>query len=683
MRKLILLTPAIIRGHHHFKTIGKFYKDYSDILSKYEIYHIINIDQPKHLKNYFTVYETIDTLNKCIPEFVHKEYNITNEPGFLKAYINLLSKLSSLNILDDDSIVWWYEDDWINTSSYNIFSIVDFFSNYKNTAITFTQSAPLGSFRCGPLMTKTYYESNFNIGNNLNDTCDPEKQIMRWLSGINRKNGNGMIHRNYKDNNIIQLFLFYTNNKKYDHNDFLHSRYNEKYFDKGLKFEYHFIRYNNSLIEYSPVVNNKINVKIITKSDLDIIFNNNYIKYIYAFPQIFTDYGRKFNDIYGLNKWSTINDNTTYVSKDIVSLYLGNWQLLTKDLLRLRPTITHNNDFFASLSDILQVLPYLYEKNFKHNILPKIEYISHCYGKYPNFEVLDDIIEINYIPNATLETFSSNGTTDIGKILNDYCGSYHIIRNDCDINNYHSFMNNFKLANKYFNKYFKINNSVNSHVDDYALNFNNTLGVCYQKPSKTRNNYYKKVNDDDFIKIINYIVAKEKYISIFISSDDNTFNDKLISAFPQIKVIKTKKPIYDDLEIVHAYNIINDICTKIKREKNFNMKVKYEMELKNKSHENNKLVLYNLSDAILLSKCNYVITTTSILSSFSKIINPDLKIYRINACYYPYFPIAYIDLYDHSKVDDDDIKNILLNLAKGEISNGCKYSYKMMYDSPV
>jgi hypothetical protein len=64
---------------------------------------------------------------------------------------------------------------------------------------------------------------------------------------------------------------------------------------------------------------------------------------------------------------------------------------------------------------------------------------------------------------------------------------------------------------------------------------------------------------------------------------------------------------------------------------------------------------------LCLSKCNTVLKTSSALSSFAKIINPDLKIYRINSLKFtptpknvPYFPDAYIPLLPtHEKYTDE------------------------------
>jgi hypothetical protein len=57
-------------------------------------------------------------------------------------------------------------------------------------------------------------------------------------------------------------------------------------------------------------------------------------------------------------------------------------------------------------------------------------------------------------------------------------------------------------------------------------------------------------------------------------------------------------------------------------------------------------------DCVALSRCGAVLLTSSALSAFAKIINPDLEIYRIAASKLfqntPYFPVAFIPVYKSS-----------------------------------
>jgi hypothetical protein len=54
-------------------------------------------------------------------------------------------------------------------------------------------------------------------------------------------------------------------------------------------------------------------------------------------------------------------------------------------------------------------------------------------------------------------------------------------------------------------------------------------------------------------------------------------------------------------------------------------------------------------DCVLLSRCRAVLITSSALSAFAKILNPELEIYRVAASKrfedIPYFPVAYIPRY--------------------------------------
>jgi hypothetical protein len=60
-------------------------------------------------------------------------------------------------------------------------------------------------------------------------------------------------------------------------------------------------------------------------------------------------------------------------------------------------------------------------------------------------------------------------------------------------------------------------------------------------------------------------------------------------------------------------------------------------------------------DCVLLSRCGTVLLTSSALSSFAKVINPDLEIYRVAASKLfhntPYFPVAYVPVYKSTSPD--------------------------------
>jgi hypothetical protein len=72
-------------------------------------------------------------------------------------------------------------------------------------------------------------------------------------------------------------------------------------------------------------------------------------------------------------------------------------------------------------------------------------------------------------------------------------------------------------------------------------------------------------------------------------------------------------------------------------------------------------------DCVLLSRCGAVLLNSSALSSFAKIINPQLEIYRVAASKFfantPYFPVAYIPIYSSSS---SEIATLIDRLMVGD-----------------
>jgi hypothetical protein len=77
-----------------------------------------------------------------------------------------------------------------------------------------------------------------------------------------------------------------------------------------------------------------------------------------------------------------------------------------------------------------------------------------------------------------------------------------------------------------------------------------------------------------------------------------------------------------------------------------------------------------LLDSVLLSRCGAVLNTSSALSAFAKVLNPELEIYRCAASKQfsdiPYFPVAYIEAYT---TIDSRIAKIVEHLMEGDWSH--------------
>ena len=397
MKKIIFGTASIIRGDFHKQTIEKFYDIYSELLRNYEIYHIINIDQPENLKNYFNVYETIFLFNKIIPDFVKKIYITPNNPSFMSAFKNIVKKADE--IIDEYSLFWWLEDDWEPKNNYNFIEIINKYWHLENCSFTFSTNAPFGSFRGGPLIGYSYFKKYFCITDNMIDGFDPERQMMIYL----------------KDQNIEKIQIIGICNDKNMNN--LHLYY---YSRKNLQYEV-FIINDDKIFEY--------NENVFTEVPIDV-FNNSKIKYFAISPHLFSNekFGRNFLDKYLLNKWFSKEHNSTYINPSFLTAYLGNWKNLPIDYLRLQPTYTCNKGFFSSLTYILQCLPYL-DANYSEKI--NIKYFSHNYGNYPNFEVFGDTILLNYMPIITDK--KSEELNCLAKLSKKICGNQYNDNNYCHL----------------------------------------------------------------------------------------------------------------------------------------------------------------------------------------------------------------------------------------------------------
>ena len=160
--KIIILTAAILRGDYHKFSLGRFYNKFDKYLRKFDIEHLIHIDQPIHLKKYFTIYETIDILNEIIPNYVNKKIILNDNPGFLNAYKNLIIEAKKNETINNDIFYWWLEDDWECINTIDLYNLVNLSKYMGKSSIAF-YNAPLGSFGALGLMTQQYFIDYFDM----------------------------------------------------------------------------------------------------------------------------------------------------------------------------------------------------------------------------------------------------------------------------------------------------------------------------------------------------------------------------------------------------------------------------------------------------------------------------------------------------------------------------------------
>jgi hypothetical protein len=584
MNKLIILTPSIIRGNLHTRSIGKFYDFFYQYFEKYDIFHIINIDEPENLKKYFNKYETMGLYNQIIPCKVNKIFISEPNPGFLQAWKKIVKKIEELNLIGDSYLYYWLEDDWEPRLNYNI---ENFFNQlgFKNSAYTFTDRAPLGSFRGGPFMTGSYFSNIFNIRKYMNDTCDPERQMQRWLRGGYQKNGNSSIYRlNIINQNISNEHIYIIivcEESNINLVDLNKHHYNSG-FDKSITFSYHLITYDsNSNLKYSKVTNcGDYNLNPINKDGLNKIFLNNYIKYFVIKPSIMFDIGREFNNEYGLQKWMKIEDNTSYTNIKFYNAYLGNDLALLENDLRLQFDYTINNNFLYNFINIINCLPYLEKEYFNKGIKLNMNYYSHIYGNYPNFNIFGNLIQLNYIPSINK---SNNKFEDLNlKIINEN------LQNNLNKN----------LTNDYINKYFKFDNSIINEVNIFVeKNFNNKKIIGLNYYTQNENNLMEKlINLKEYLK-------KNLYDGIYIFTTNNSIKKKLCEYFLSYNLIYYEDFEFDENE---RCTIMNKIIEEIKNNNNINKIIELENILKKESSLNVQFIKNIIIKYLILLKSDEI-----------------------------------------------------------------------------
>ena len=473
-KKLIILTASILRGDFHKKTIGKFYENfYKFLIRNYEIYHIINIDEPSHLKNYFNYYETVKVYNDIIPKLIKKIFLRQKKAGFLGAYKNLINEVKEKKLLSDENLYFWLEDDWEPIRNYDFTKLCTYFLKTNYSALSISSKAPLCSFRGGPIMSGSFFKNLFDCSQFMNNTCDPERQVNRWMQYSENKshNLNRKKYDNGKINNKeIHLILVYVDKVVIDLNQLMPWSY-QKY-NSEIKLKYHLITIQNNCkkIKYSkvnyPFRNNNYELKSINMVDLIEKFNNNYIKYYNVNPIIFHDenVGRKFTEKYGLKKWMTPGDQAGYIYNEFVNANVGNWKGYNIDQIRLSTHMSYNKNYFEGISIILQTYPYLKKKYYDKKIELNLTYNSHSYGNYPNFETINNLIKLNYRPTFKPKGIDFSELKDLPKLFRSICGD-QINVDVNEISSNYSLKNNYSLALKIFNHLFKFDESILNEVN--------------------------------------------------------------------------------------------------------------------------------------------------------------------------------------------------------------------------
>jgi hypothetical protein len=249
-----------------------------------------------------------------------------------------------------------------------------------------------------------------------------------------------------------------------------------------------------------------------------------------------------------------------------------------------------------------ELLPFLK----KHSIYPDWDIKSKLYGEEPNFTVIPGVFDLAYTPHVSKVSQNIN----FMRIRNAYTQALG---------------DDWSSLHELFFEYFKIPEKTKKFVDLIEIPYN-TLGVHYRGTDKNKTEWdTNPVTQEEMLILVKNFLGEHSEISaLFLASDEYSFIEKAKQQFFELPIINLG-----------------------------------EVDFFKNSQERSKKSERALVDCILLSKCSYLLKCSSALSGFAKIINPDLKAYRISASKLfsdvPYFPEAYIPRLSSNNPDSQEI----------------------------
>jgi len=212
----------------------------------------------------------------------------------------------------------------------------------------------------------------------------------------------------------------------------------------------------------------------------------------------------------------------------------------------------------------------------------------------------------------------------------------------------------FVAIHNLFFKYFKIPQRIYDIVDQFDLSQH--LGIHFRGTDKTMDwGMNNPLSINEFYVIFDsYIKENPQITNVFLATDENHM----------LETLRTK---YQHINFVTSRNLDGYLFWK-----------------NTVTPENNATEA--MVDMMCLSKCKVVLKVSSALSSFSKVINPNLEIYRMNALKMctdiPYFPDAYIPLMEKNENYSEECKAILNKVQDQEWRITHEHAFKNFLYKP-
>lgn len=235
-----------------------------------------------------------------------------------------------------------------------------------------------------------------------------------------------------------------------------------------------------------------------------------------------------------------------------------------------------------------ELLPHLAEQG----VLPAWDVRSRFYGVAPDFRVIPGVFDLAYEPPVAVDRelgFTALRVAQARVLGGDFDGLHRL-----------------------WTRYFAIPTRITDVADQHPVG-PRTLGLHFRGTDKNTAAWdTNPITQDDFLTLAEDFVARHPEIeNIFIATDEFSFVEHARRRL-------TSRPIVNLGE------------------------VQFHKAAENVPHKADRAVL----DCVLLSRCGDVLKCSSALSGFAKVLNPQLRAWRVSASKMfadiPYFPEAYV-----------------------------------------
>jgi hypothetical protein len=239
---------------------------------------------------------------------------------------------------------------------------------------------------------------------------------------------------------------------------------------------------------------------------------------------------------------------------------------------------------------LFEILPYLHQ----HSIFPAWKIRSSLYGQPPDYVAIPGVLDLAYTPPP-----GPYRTVPLKELRAKYC---NVLGNDWD------------ELSRIWHAYFKIPQRILDQADTIP-GLETAVGLHYRGTDKlTTTTDSNPITGETFLTLtLDFLASRPDTQRIFVATDDFSFVEKLRNAV-ELPVINLGEVTFHKLADPQV-----DPTERADRA---------------------------LLDCLLLSRCGSVLQTSSALSSFAKILNPGLEIYRCASsklfAEIPYFPVAYV-----------------------------------------